>query len=466
MKRISSTLASIPSILLIFLSFTPLMAAEPSPCNITLGVNTGANKVYQALIDKEGNTYLAGAAQSALFSVPKTDTSFGGFVAKFGPNCAFIWGTQLNTGGANISIKSLDLNGNYVYAAGETTGAVAGVAVPDGRDGFVAKLSTAAGALQAGWPKIISAATTGASSAVTISGIKFDRKNIAHIIGNTNNGVSFGNVSASKIGGVDGFIIDMKVNGDSAGPIAALGAAGTVIVMPTSLAIDPSNNIYLSGSTSANVFKKDIVGTMDGFLAKYRLYPTKKLLWANSMGTANAVTSSTGVILSSKGGMGFLAGYSTAQVSSFSGSRRGYVAAFNLANGAYKWTNYSPIADGRDENIAIAADPQGNAVAVGYTTNAYAHTNTFADATIIKYSPKGARIWSAVLGDNTTASNAAYWSVVAFQKKIIAAGSSSFGTDPFHPAPDQQGTFAISKTYQPCSCNEQEIAKGLIAWCD
>ena len=118
---------------------------------------------------------------------------------------------------------------------------------------------------------------------------------------------------------------------------------------------------------------------------------------------------------------------------SFAGSRRGYVAAFDAAYGLWRWVKNSSITTGRDEAIAVTADPQGNAVVVGYTDQVVGtqHTYTFCDATIVKYSPTGVKLWSSQLGDGTKYSTAVYWSVVAFKTEIFAVGTSSFGVDTY-----------------------------------
>ena len=442
------------------------MGRRASPFDIILGINNESNTAYQSVIDAKGNTYIVGGARSALFGEIKTDSFLGGFLAKYGPDGTFLWGVQLNTPGVDISIKSLDLNGGYVYALGETTGAVAGVAVPDLRDGFIAKFFIDSGIMAPKWPKIIHAHTPGAHSVLSVSKIKFDTKNMAHIIGYSNFGVGFGAQSGAKIGVIDGYILDVTTTGVPAGSIFMIGKpCDDSYVMPTGLAIDAANNLYLSGRTTVSVFQKKIVGWSDGFLAKYRLYPHKKLLWGISIGAKEADTIATSVVLSPKGGFGYVGGYMTASAKpsargSFAGSRRGYVAAFDAAYGLWRWVKNSSITTGRDEAIAVTADPQGNAVVVGYTDQVVGtqHTYTFCDATIVKYSPTGVKLWSSQLGDGTKYSTAVYWSVVAFKTEIFAVGTSSFGVDPTHPYSSSRGNFAISKVYQPCDCNTSSSA--------
>jgi hypothetical protein len=142
----------------------------PPPTTATQGFGTYlgndlADLVLDLVVDAGGNAYAVGGARSANLLPGAPVVAFGGeedaFVAKLGPTGAVLWWTFLGgTGPDRAYAVDLDGQGNVIVGGGAaagfpvTAGAVltafqggTSSATDPARDGFVAKLSGASGAL-------------------------------------------------------------------------------------------------------------------------------------------------------------------------------------------------------------------------------------------------------------------------------------------------------------------------------
>lgn len=430
----------------------------PTIFNVELGANTADNTALQSVVDSSGNSYIAGKAQSALYNSEKWDTKYGGFLGKYDEAGTLVWGIQLNTTGADISINSLAYYNGHIYVAGTSTETVAGTAISDHQDGFVAQYN-GDGALQ--WLKLITAATPGSTSSINVAKIKFDSNGIAHVAGSSDNGVVFGDKTGVKIGARDGFVLAMDTSGAAVADIEMIGVVdGTVLLNGMDIdtvsrsRVPPylvSNNIYISGTTSGKIYSTGIVGASDSFVAKYN--NEMVLQWGRNYGVASATGIATNLAYSSSNNAVYVGGYSTLSQSggTFTGSRLPYVASLSASTGAANWLNEAPVSTRRSENIGVAADDSGNLYTVGYSeVDIYgsSHTAMFNDATIVVYNSAGTFVSGTQFGDNESNSAAVFWGVTIAGSQVFVVGSSSFGIDADAPQPQtRSGSYAISKVY-------------------
>lgn len=425
----------------------------PHAFNIELGHNSVSNRAVQSIADKNGNTYIVGKAQSSLFNSAKSDTNFGGFLAKFDPYGNLLWGVQLNSPGKDVSVNSVALQGDSVYIVGDTSGTISGVETPDYRDGFVARYDAEGGLT---WLKLISAATPGPTAAVHVAKIVFNSENIAYLTGSSSNGVAFDGKTAAKIGETDGFLLAMTMAGEISGEIKMIGGttgAQRNSISITGLTLDDADNVYVSGATTVSLFDQPLTGVGDAFIARFS--GSLELAWAKLFGVAAAMVIATDLAYSHSNQAIYVGGYGTASQTGgdFSGSRLPYVASFAAADGAQNWLKEAPAQDHRNENIAVAVDNHANLVAVGYAEiDIYnsGHTAMFNDATIVKYNSAGNLLGGQQFGCNQSDSAAVYWGINIVRDRVFVVGSSTFGLEEYNPMPVPQsgfGSFAIFKTY-------------------
>lgn len=420
--------------------------SRPATLAVALGSNRVTNMALQAALDSSGNVYVVGRARSALFGSAKSGNSYGGFLASYTPQGAVRWGTQLNTYEADVALTTVTVDGAQVFAAGTTTGPVGGRPIPDRQDGFIVGY-TRTGAPQ--WLEIVAAAVVGPTSGVTVSDMAAGGGGTLYVAGSATAGVSFGNRTGERIGATDGFIVALTTGGAPAGDIIVLGAPGEVTVI-TGVAADPAGDLYACGYTSAPLSGQRLTGTLDAFVVKYTR--SGALQWVSLFGAPQATTIAADLSYSARNGALYVGGYSTRSQSgqASAGSRLPYVASYAAATGARNWLREAAGTTRRSETLAVAADPQGNVYAAGYTeSDMYWPTYaSFHDATLAKFDPSGRLIGGTQFGTNGDSAAACFWGLVQGGNRVIVVGSSSFGLDPDAPEPGAGGTFAIVKSYR------------------
>jgi uncharacterized repeat protein (TIGR01451 family) len=222
---------------------------------------SGSDSGLSSAVDSKGNAYVAGDTTSTDF--PKTSgvvqSTFGGiqdaFVAKFNSKgTALVWSTYL--GGSDNDIAwsvSVDKSSN-VYLAGETrstnfpvTAGAFQTALKGTKDGFIAKLNSTATSL-------IYSTYLGGSGKDSLPAMAVDSSGNAYVTGTTQSpdfpvtaGAFQTKCAPCGFGGSNAFITKLNSTGSALVYSTYLGgSAGDVGV---SIAVDSSNNAYVTGET-------------------------------------------------------------------------------------------------------------------------------------------------------------------------------------------------------------------------
>jgi len=261
----------------------------------------GSNDIdigYAIQIDSFGNIYTAGNFQGICDFDPGigilTHTSIGSsdiFVSKLDPLGNLMWAKQFGGSGYDICYSaSLDVLGN-IYMTGFFFNSVDFDPGPGtyflnssgGPDVFVNKLSTSGSFL---WAKKIGEASTDVGNSIVTKGSN------VYVTGKFYNTIDMDPgpaiYSLTSVGMQDVFVVNFDTAGNF---IWARGMGGTDSDIPSSIALDANNNIYITGAfqsnmcdfdPSASIFSLSTFGCNDIFIC--RLNANGNFSWATSMG--------------------------------------------------------------------------------------------------------------------------------------------------------------------------------------
>ncbi len=257
------------SVLLVILALSVVLAAPAIGGGMvwsTLLGGGGADNGYAIAVDAGGNTIVAGSTTSTNY--PTTAgaaqrTPGGGVdvvVTKLSPSGTTVWSTYLGGSGDDVARAVAVGPGGDVYVTGSTGSAAFPVSAGAWRtafaggaaDGFVTRLSAAAGAL-------VYSTYVGGNWDECPRGIGVDASGCA-VIGGYTNSVDFpvtpGVVKPTRnpglYDGADGFVTKLAANGASAIYSTYLGSSGTDEIM--ALALDPNGLATVTGWTTSGGF--------------------------------------------------------------------------------------------------------------------------------------------------------------------------------------------------------------------
>jgi len=329
------------------------------------------------------------------------------------------WGAYLGGGSADIGHGvAVDSSGN-VYATGETasSGWISGSGwdttynggVVWG-DGYIVKLSSAGAHL---WSTYLG----GASEEIGY-GIAIDSNGNVYATGET---YSDGWVSGGEDtmfgenhdGIIDGYVVKLDTNG---GHLWSTYLGGTLLDVGGGIALDPSANVYATGTTGSTDWVNggwdtilnadDSVGCYDGFVVK--LDTDGAFVWSTYMGEASN-DYAWGIAVDS-GGNAYATGdtsssgwVSGGEDNTLGGSVDGYVVKLDT-NGGHVWSTYLG-GDASEYGYGIAVDSSGNAYATGVTGSSDWVGNGWdtelggaTDGYVVKLDTTGTELWSTYLG--------------------------------------------------------------------
>jgi hypothetical protein len=270
------------------------------------------------------------------------------------------------------SAVATDSAGN-VYVTGCTMGVVDG-SNAGAQDFFVAKYD-AAGARQ--WVRQL-----GGTGDDCAAGIAVDVAGNAYVTGVTSGNLD-GNVSA---GSYDIFLTKYDTNGAKQWTRQFGGTGGDV---PTGIAYDGVDSLYVVGSTSGDLDGIVDAGNGDAFVIKYTTDGGK--VWTRLLGTA-AGDGASGVALDSAGNVYVSGGTSGAIDGSVADPHHDIFVASLDASGGTRWIRQFGTTSG-DEASAIATSPSGDVFLFGLTAGSLdgipnAGSN---DVLVVKYTDDGRR---------------------------------------------------------------------------
>lgn len=236
------------------------------------GAKTGASSVTH---DSNDNIYVAGSTNGNVDGQSATGVN-DALLTKYYPTGVRQWTRLLGAVGVSAAATSVtcDLNNN-IYVAGTTDGSLDGQPLTGQQDFFVVKYDSS-GVKQ--WTRLL-----GAAGALTAPhNITYDSNNNVYVTGSTS-----GDLGGEPLTGLyDLFIVKY----DSAGVkqwTKLLGAAG-VYSFGRGITHDSNNNIYVTGDINGGVDGQSLTGTTDCLLVKYDSAGVKQ--WTRLLGVAGATT--------------------------------------------------------------------------------------------------------------------------------------------------------------------------------
>lgn len=346
----------------------------------------GSDTANSIAVDTGGNCYVTGATTSTNFPTrnPIQPTNRGGldaFVAKFNPSGTNIvystyLGGSFGDGGRGIAV---DLAGNAFVTGGtfSTDFPVQGAFQPTSRglgDAFVARIN-------ASGTSLVYSSYLGGAGTDEAAGVAVDTTGNAYVVGNTASG-DFNTktpLQANNRGQQDAFIT--KVTADGSALVYSTYLGGQRSDLGNAIAVDQSNNVYITGSTISTNFPTQAPvqasyggGEQDAFAAKI-----------NSAGTALVYSTYLGGLLAEVGNAiavdSFGNSYITGVTSSTDfplknpiqadnrGGNEAFITKLNPQGSAFVYSTYLG-GSGSDQGAGIAVDNRGTAYVAGATASA------------------------------------------------------------------------------------------------
>ena len=224
-----------------------------------------------------------------------------------------------------------------------------------------------------------------------LSGVVFENDtfvavgNSGNIVRSTDNGTTWDNVTSPI------------TNGYSMSFTKQLGTTSTDI--GRGVAIDSSNNIYVTGYTEGGLDGNTHLGIEDIFLVKYNSSGTKQ--WTQQMGTYQWDVGN-GVTVDSSNNI-YVTGYTTRGLDGNTrfGSYDFFLVKYD-SSGTKQWTRQLG-SSGRDKGWGVAVDSSNNIYVTG-NTQAELDGNTILglnDIFLVKYDSSGTKQWTQQFGTTT-----------------------------------------------------------------
>ncbi len=421
------------------------------------------DEAWAVAVDSAGNAYVAGGTESTDF--PTTGSAYDtsknaagitmtGFISKLNSNgTALLYSTYLGGSQATtVTAIALAASGEAYVAGGTsasdfpvTSGAMSTVARPG--NGFITKLNATGSAL-------VYSATFGGSGGDYAAGIAVDSAGNAYVTGPTGSNdfpVTAGAYQRLRLSTNTNAVFVSKVNPAGTAFVYSTYLGGSTEELSTSIALDGSQNAYVTGETRSTDFpvtsaafqKTKSTGTNQttGFVTKLNAAGTA-LAYSTYLG--GTVLDEPAGIAVNAAGQAFVTGTTSSSdfpvtagalkttKSSAPSATMGFVSKLNAAGSALV---YSTFLGGSAANkaTAIVLDASSNAFVVGKTASddfpitpgAIQTTRIGTDAFVSKLNPAGsALLYSTFLGG----SQADYANAIAVNgsgRAFVAGGTES-----------------------------------------
>ena len=220
-------------------------------------------------IDSSDNIYITGQTSGILQGTTHQGGTWDIFLAKYHSNGNQAWSQQIGTSGSDSGSSLAIDSSDAIYITGSTTGLMAGSSEMRKEDLFLVKYDSS-GSKQ--WVQQL-----GTSATDMGQGIAIDSSDNIYITGFTN-GALDGN---THFGGQDIFLVKYDSSGNKQWT-KQLGTSAEEIGQ--GIAIDSSDNIYITGFTNGALDGNTHFGEKDIFLVKYDSSGSKQ--WVQQLGTS------------------------------------------------------------------------------------------------------------------------------------------------------------------------------------
>jgi outer membrane protein assembly factor BamB len=369
--------------------------------------STGTDQINGLAVDSTSSLIVAGFATATVDGQP-TAGGQDAMVAKYSPAGVKLWSRLAGTSSVDqangVAVGSAD----SLYVTGSVRGSLDGQAALGSSDLWVSRYDSAGSRL---WSRLLGGAANDSGNAIAV------RSGAVYVAG-----YSGGALPGSAAAGKNDIALARY---DESGTLAwAKSFGSTQDDTATGVAIDPSGNVFLCGTTGGALPGAVAIGGKDIFISRYDASGVRQ--WITQMGTASD-DSATAIVLGSDGGL-YVSGITAGSLGGAgSGSTDAVLVKLDPA-GAVVWTRQLGSA-ALDEGLGVTADVSGiflTGRSLGQLpgANAAGALNLFA----AKYDADGNRItvreFSGGNGSGTTLSTSA----VAANGRLILAGASSATT--------------------------------------
>ncbi len=232
------------------------LVIDPALSYSTYLGGSGEDEAYAIAVDASGNVYVAGATASINFpahiGTVSTVGGFDAFVTKLSASGSTLVFTTLIGGTTDDFAFGVAVNSTAVYAVGNTTSSnfpsTVTLGPGGGQDAFVASLNSTTGAR-------IYVTRIGGTGTEVGNAIAVDSSGNAYIAGQTdsNNYPTVGTPIQGQNAGTDDAFIS-KINPTGTALVYSTYLGGSAGDLATGIALDSSNNAYVSGITGSSNF--------------------------------------------------------------------------------------------------------------------------------------------------------------------------------------------------------------------
>lgn len=408
------------------------LVIDPALSYSTYLGGSGEDEVFGIALDGSGNAYVAGQTASINFpALTGTVSSVGGFdafVTKLNASGSSLIFTTLIGGTTDDAAFGVAVNGAAVYVVGNTTSnnfpSALTLGPGGGQDAFVASLNSTTGAK-------VYVTRIGGTGTESGNAIAVDGAGNAYIAGQTDsiNYPTIGSpIQGQNAGAEDAFI--SKINPTGTALVYSTYLGGSAGDLATGIALDSSNNAYVTGitgssnfPTTTNAFQTAQAGSFDnGFVTEIKADGSTKIYSTYLGGTGG--NDPLGIAVDSAGEAYVTGSTSSTSFPTLDPAQAGngggldvFVTKFNsTGSGLVFSTYYGGALD--ETGTGIALDSFGDAYVTGRTASSnYPVSGTpfqgnlsgTSDAFVTEFSNTGFAEYSSFLGgtgnENSIAGN-------------------------------------------------------------
>lgn len=264
---------------------------------------------------------------------------------------------------------AVDSNGN-VYVAGFTTGGLDENKPIGEKDAFLTKYDSSGNKIrtkQLGVP----GQRTGAW------GVAVDLKDNVYVTGYT-----YGNLDGNmRKGTIDAFLT--KYDSEGKKLYTKLLGVATADTMAEGVAVDSSDNVYVTGYTTGGLGQNTLMGAQDLFLTKYD--SDGNIIRTKQLGVAGRATTAHGAAVDSQDNV-YVTGSTTGDLDEeqLTGTKDLFLTKYD-SDGNKKYTKLHSVAGKVTVAFGVAVDSKDNVYVTGYATGGSGLYDLF----LTKYTPKG-----------------------------------------------------------------------------
>jgi len=372
-----------------------------------LGTSSGDSIPDGVTVDSSGNIYVTGYTKGGLDNNTNSGTTVGYyekdiFLVKYNSSGVKQWTQQLGTSsddeGTGVTVDSSD----NIYVTGSTKSGLDGNTNIAGYswDFFLVKYNSS-GVKQ--WTKQF-----GTSGSDFGYGVTADSSDNLYVTGKTNYYMD-NNTYPSISGKYDTFLVKYNSSGVKQWAQQLGTSSDDNNTSAEGVTVDSSDNIYVTGSTKSGLDGNTSSGDWDIFLVKYNSSGTKQ--WTQQLGNSSkdigdgvAVDSSNNIYVTGKTGGGL-------DNNTHFGSNDIFLVKYNSL-GEKQWTQQlgghwydssgNLIYSHNDDGTGVTVDSSNNIYVTGVTSRIIGGNTDYGgvDIILVKYNSSGVKQWAKQLGSS------------------------------------------------------------------